>query len=121
MCDFSCYCQCVGWMDGYHFRVERNLHRASACRNGSQLSCFVNRLVYIPHTQHCARAFCHLAFSRCYRTMGGKLSAFSMVSRRGRDDEFFFDTFRQKWRWHWEHTWWTFEPLCDDDPEFGIL
>jgi hypothetical protein len=44
-----------------------------------------------------------------------------MASRRGRDDEFFFDTFRQKWRWHWGDTWWTFEPLYDDDPEFGIL
>lgn len=53
-------------------------------------------------------------------TMGGKLSASTMTSRRG-SDEFFFDDFRQQWRWHWKDTWWTFEPFFDDDPEFGML
>ena len=52
--------------------------------------------------------------------MGGKVSAPLMARRRGKD-EFFFDKFRQQWRWHWGGSWWTFEPLLDDDLELGLL
>ena len=40
--------------------------------------------------------------------MGDMLSASIMPDRRG-GDEFFFDTFHQHWRLHWEDTWSTFE------------
>ena len=52
--------------------------------------------------------------------MGGKFSALVSARRLGAD-EFFFDDFRQQWRWHWAGTWWTIDPLFDDEPETGML
>ena len=48
--------------------------------------------------------------------MGSILSASPRASRH---DEFFYDSHCQQWRWHWEGRWWTFQPLFDDDMDFG--
>ena len=69
-----------------------------------------------------ARAFVLASLSPPCWAMGDMLSASMMTDRRG-GDEFFFDTFHQHWRLHWEDTWWTFElvPVFDDDPVVGML
>ena len=53
-------------------------------------------------------------------TMGAIFSVSAMVACRG-NDEFYFDRFRQQWRWHYGDRWWTFEPIFDDDMEFGVF